>query len=154
MLWRVWRAALKAQKGTILKCLLPALLLLLFVISRPLAASETAGYVTGDSKPQEVAFLQPDPVAAEQLYQQWLDSKKNKIPSYNICSCVSYAKWKSGINVGSIGVALNHPVNSDTPNVGAIVVQKIDSAGYRNTGHLSVVEKVNDDGTIIVIEAN
>jgi hypothetical protein len=106
--------------------------------------------------------LTPDLAVADTLYQEWLkEQAKPKIalkrhsvalqpsPSgYNVCSCVSFARWKTGINVGSIGVARNHPVNSHTPSVGAIVVTYESYAG-----HLAVVTAV-DGQYISVIEAN
>lgn len=57
---------------------------------------------------------------------------------YNPCSCVSYAKWLSGINVGSVGAAKNHPVNSQVPMVGGLVVFKA-GIGMSQNGHLAVV---------------
>jgi len=58
---------------------------------------------------------------------------------YNPCSCVSYSRWRTGINVGSIGVAANHPVNSKTPSVGAIIVLH-----SKPDGHLGAVESFTD----------
>lgn len=53
---------------------------------------------------------------------------------FNPCSCVSYARYKTGINVGPIGVARNHPVNSIVPVVGGLAV-----FGGSSTGHLVAV---------------
>lgn len=57
---------------------------------------------------------------------------------FNVCSCVSYARWKTGINIGSIGYAKNHPVNLDVPVVGAIGVMTTGSYG-----HEFVVERLD-----------
>lgn len=73
------------------------------------------------------------------------NSQKSRIGSnktglgYNPCSCVSYARWRTGINVGSIGVAAKHPVNSETPSVGAIIVLH-----SKPDGHLGAVESFTD----------
>jgi hypothetical protein len=57
------------------------------------------------------------------------------------CSCVEYAKAKSGINIGrSIKVAKNHPINSATPIEGAIGV-----IGTGQAGHLFVVTAIKGD---------
>jgi surface antigen len=66
----------------------------------------------------------------------------------NLCSCVTFAKQRSGINVGSIGVARNHPINSQTPKVGGIVVLR-----EGKVGHVAVVIGV-ENGSIILDEAN
>lgn len=68
---------------------------------------------------------------------------------YNPCNCVSFARWKTGVNTGSIGVARNHPINSQIPKAGAIVVM---DSKYPS-GHLAVVTEVADE-TISIIEAN
>lgn len=107
--------------------------------------------MTADNQP--IAFLEADPVAADTLYQNWLDAKRNKISRYDICSCVSYAKYKSGINVGSIGAAKNHPINSNLPAVGAIVVMNVNSQGAYNTGHLGVVLSFTEN-SVTITEAN
>lgn len=69
--------------------------------------------------------------------------------SFNPCNCVSFARWKTGVNTGSIGVARNHPINSQIPKVGAIVVM---DSKYPS-GHLAVITEVADE-TISIIEAN
>lgn len=74
---------------------------------------------------------------------------KPKPISYDPCSCVSYARWKTGINVGSIGVARNHPINSQIPKENAIVVM---NSKYP-AGHLAVVAEINQD-TITITESN
>lgn len=56
---------------------------------------------------------------------------------YNVCSCVSYARWRSGINVPPMGLAKYWPVNSDIPVVGAVVV-----FGGSSTGHAAVVVEI------------
>lgn len=86
----------------------------------------------------------PQPLLAptlEELKKPVRTSKvrpKNDL-GYDPCSCVSFARWKTGINVGSIGVAKNHPVNSNRPIVGAIIVLYGGS-----TGHMGVVENFTD----------
>ena len=77
---------------------------------------------------------------------------KPKTLSYNPCSCVSYARWKTGINTGPIGYAKNHPINSSTPQVGAIGITT-ESRGRTDTGHLFVVI-AETETTITVSEAN
>jgi hypothetical protein len=72
-------------------------------------------------------------------------STKAALP-YNPCSCVSYAKWLSGINVGSVGAAKNHPINSTMPVVGGLIVFKA-GIGMSQLGHLAVVIAV--DGNLI-----
>ena len=93
-----------------------------------------------------------DPVAGQIAYDNWLKSVYIRQPvhedGFNVCSCVSYARWRSGIDVGSIGVARNHPVNSKTPSVGAIVVTYESGAG-----HLAYVVNF-DDQFIYLDEAN
>lgn len=74
---------------------------------------------------------------------------KQSLTTYDPCNCVSFARWKTGVNTGSIGVARNHPVNSQIPKVGAIVVM----GGKYPAGHLAVVTDVADE-TISIIEAN
>jgi surface antigen len=65
------------------------------------------------------------------------------------CNCVIYSRAITGINVGPIGLAKYHPVNSQTPVVGAIAV-----FGGSWTGHLAVVVDVRNDGTFTVTEGN
>ena len=67
-----------------------------------------------------------------------------RIEGYDKCNCVSYARWKTGMNVGPIGVAGNHPVNSSKPLIGGYVIFN----GY--PGHMSVVTAL--DGDFITIE--
>ena len=91
-------------------------------------------------------------------YENWQKSKPkpkakvytqlNKPTAYNPCSCVSYARYRSGINVGPIGVARNHPVNSHSPSLGAILITYESKAG-----HASYVVDF-DDKFVYVDEAN
>jgi surface antigen len=76
-------------------------------------------------------------------------TSKNVSPiSNNYCSCVTFAKAKSGINVGPIGVARNHPINKQDPDIGAIVVLR-----EGPVGHVAVV--THETSTHITIdEAN
>jgi len=64
------------------------------------------------------------------------------------CSCVLFARARSGINVGRIGLAKNHPINSREPKPGSIVVTKESSAG-----HVAYVTAVTDT-EIVIEEAN
>lgn len=66
-------------------------------------------------------------------------TKKVKQVGYDPCNCVSWARYRTGINVGSIGVAKNHPINSDKPSVGAIIVMH-----SKPVGHLGAVESFTD----------
>ena len=59
---------------------------------------------------------------------------------YDPCSCVSYARWRTGINVGSVGTASRHPVNSDVPRVGGLIILY-----DRQAGHAGAVENVNGE---------
>lgn len=59
---------------------------------------------------------------------------------YNVCSCVSYAKWFSGIDVGPIVYAKYHPINSQTPKVKGLII-----FGGSKTGHLAVITAINGD---------
>lgn len=95
----------------------------------------------------KIEYLEADPVVVEKLYRQWF-SEKPKQGNFNPCSCVSYAKWKSGINVGSIGAAKNHPINSKEPKVGGLVILR-ESA----FGHLAEVSQVWEE-TIVISESN
>ena len=105
---------------------------------------------------EESPVLEPNLEIAQDLYKEWSKPKKPRSVAktspqdtgYNICSCVSYARYRTGINVGSIGVARNHPVNSQTPKVGAILITYESSAG-----HASVVVGF-DSEYVYVDEAN
>lgn len=70
------------------------------------------------------------------------------VSSSVLCSCVTYAKQRSGINVGPVGYAKNHPINSHVPKVGSIMVMH---SGW--TGHLAVVTAVKGN-LITITEAN
>lgn len=111
--------------------------------------SATIPYVPHETENQ---ILQSDPGEVERLYQEWLKQEqlnaKKQIGKFDPCSCVSYAKWKSGINVGSIGKAKNHPINSENPTVGGLVILNESSAG-----HLAVVTQIWAN-TIVITEAN
>jgi len=65
---------------------------------------------------------------------------------YNPCSCVSFAKYKTGYTA-SVGNARNWPVNTTT-QIGAVVVTYESAAG-----HVGIVTDVQD-GYIIISEAN
>lgn len=94
--------------------------------------------------------------AANRLHEEWLKAKQPKKQlstatqpaNYNPCNCVSYTSWRSGRVVRSIGVARNHPVTTQTPFIGAIVVTYESGAG-----HLSYLVGM-DDNFIYVDEAN
>jgi hypothetical protein len=100
---------------------------------------KTTIFNTND-KPNLVAKVaMPQPVA-KPIVKQLV---KPKSKAYNPCSCVSYARWLTGINVGTIKVAKNHPVNSQTPIVGSLVVFGANKKSP--AGHLAVVIAVNGD---------
>lgn len=71
-----------------------------------------------------------------------------KVETGNYCSCVSHVRAITGTNTGIIGVARNHPINSQTPEVGAIVV-----LAEGSIGHVAVVTSVNEE-SITLDEAN
>lgn len=95
--------------------------------------------------------VEPDYEVAERLYQEWLTRQKPKTRvtsvsgSFNPCNCVSYARYKTGINVGPIGLAKYHPVNSTVPIIGGLIVT------YESwRGHLGVV--VGISATTVTID--
>lgn len=135
------------------------LALVTWLVPQPIKAQEKVTFRIYDS-PDKDWVMGRDVATANKLYQQWLlerDSTRNlqkprklltKPVGYNVCSCVSYARWRSGINVGPIGVARNHPVNSQTPSIGDIAVTYESRAG-----HLSYIVDI-DANYIYVDEAN
>jgi hypothetical protein len=90
----------------------------------------------------------------KQRYDESIKQKESlkrpikQAPVATYCSCVNYARAVSGINVGSIGYAKYHPINSYTPNIGSIMIE--DYAPY---GHLTVVVSMTDT-QITITEAN
>ncbi len=88
-------------------------------------SSNTIKYVA----PVSQEFLEPDPEAVQQLYQEWLASKVQKKVSFNPCSCVSLVKALTGYTQ-SVGRARNWPINSKWPAVGSVVVTSESSAGH------------------------
>lgn len=103
-----------------------------------------ANVVVADPEAERIATANWE---AEQAKQKALMAKKASpkvVLPYDPCSCVSYAKWLSGINVGSMSLygagigAKNHPVNSATPVVGGLAVFK-SGVGMSSSGHLAVV---------------
>lgn len=128
------------------------LALVTWLVPQPILAQEKVTFKIYDS-PDKDWVMEGDVATAEMLYQQWLLEKQpkkllTKPVGFNPCSCVSYARYRSGINVGSIGVARNHPVNSQTPSIGAIVITYESKAG-----HLSYIIDI-DANYIYVDEAN
>jgi hypothetical protein len=77
-------------------------------------------------------------------------SKSPRPTGFSACSCVSYAKWKTGINVGSIGYAKRHPINHSTPVVGAIGVMRYNASA---SGHLFAVGAI-EGNRMLISEAN
>lgn len=75
------------------------------------------------------------------------------LANYPRCSCVLFAKAYSGKNPGSVGYAKNWPINSQTPQVGAVGITTESSSGRIYTGHVFVVQEVAGS-QIKVIEAN
>jgi surface antigen len=115
-------------------------------------------YVAEDSP-----VLEPNLEITASLYQDWQKAQaeakkprsvaktasKGVSTGYDVCSCVSYMRWRTGINVGSIGNARNHPVNSQTPKVGAIIVT------YESArGHVGVVGSWDENYVYLESEAN
>ena len=87
--------------------------------------------------------------------QYHLENPKKPLPirriytvSYDPCSCVSTARALTGINVGPIGLAKNHPINTDTPIIGGIVITTESYAG-----HLATVTGI-DENYIYVTDGN
>lgn len=83
------------------------------------------------------------------------EPSKVKYSGYDVCSCVSYARYLSGIAVSiprrpgySVGLAIDHPINSDHPKVGGIAILYDSWAG-----HEVYVSKVGVDNFTIK-EAN
>lgn len=72
-----------------------------------------------------------------------------KVPTgYSSCSCVSYAKYKTGFTK-SIGAARNWPINSNTPAKGAVIVT------YESAlGHVGVVSHWDASYVYLESEAN
>lgn len=112
---------------------------------QPVVASEASLALTPSAEDMQQAY---DAWLAEQAAQEKKRAQVQRTTGYNPCSCVTYARWKSGINVGSIGFARNHPINSHIPQVGAIMVTSESAAG-----HVAVVTAVNNT-TLTVSEAN
>jgi hypothetical protein len=98
--------------------------------------------------PSLAELQKPQPKPQKRINK--IDSKPRlKAPTgFTPCSCVSYARFITGINVGPIGVARNHPVNSSVPIIGAIMITYESRAG-----HASVVISF-DDKFVYVNEAN
>ncbi|HEX9503635.1 MAG TPA: hypothetical protein VF974_04925 [Patescibacteria group bacterium] len=68
------------------------------------------------------------------FYTEAKRARQTKSNSEYNCSCVEYVRFRSGINVGPIGVARNHPVNSVVPVSGGLVVFR-----WKNLGHMGYV---------------
>jgi hypothetical protein len=119
--------------------------------------------VVGESKVQEEERLalekakaeerqRPKPVVKKVTPTKTTPTGSNSViinsTSANLCSCVLFAKAKSGRNPGSVGFARNWPVNSQTPQVGAVILTRESSAG-----HAGVVTGV-DSEWVYVNDAN
>lgn len=107
----------------------------------------TSGEITQAFRP----ILEELPPPDQKIITPHLEGYQASNLPYYPCSCVSYARWYSGINVGPIGYAMYHPVNSDVPTVGALVV----FMASRNSpfGHLASVTAFTDS-TITITESN
>lgn len=97
---------------------------------------------------------------ADQLYRAWLEKQKpiegalgTVLKSIVIdpapyiykgrCSCVKYARAVSGIDVGPIGQAKNHPTNRSLPVVGGLFIT------YEGpSGHMGVVSGIEGNSFI------
>lgn len=66
------------------------------------------------------------------------------------CSCVAFAQQYGAVR--GVGLARNHPINTQAPQMGAIVVTR-ESSGEANTGHLAIVTDITKTG-IYVKESN
>lgn len=95
---------------------------------------------------QPVEFLTPDKEVSDQLYDEWLLAKKRNV-SFDPCSCVSYAKAKTGFSQ-VVGYAKNWPINSAYPTKGGVVVT---AEGFY--GHVAYITEVYED-SFKVTEAN
>lgn len=73
---------------------------------------------------------------------------KAKFGPYDVCSCVSYIRWLTGIKFDPIKYAKNLPINAKTPQIGGIVVLNDSFAG-----HLAEVIQISVDN-FTVKEAN
>lgn len=98
-----------------------------------------------EKKPKKVAKT-----VRKGVYKSYTSTKVKMVQSQpsSFCSCVTYARYKSGINTGSVGYARNWPINSVTPRPGGVVVTR-----EGRVGHVGVVTSVNDN-SINIIEAN
>ena len=108
--------------------------------------SSTISLVAIKDEPMEI-----NNEVAEQLYQAWLEKQKPVVNiagtvlksividpgpyMYNgLCSCVKYARAISGINVGPVGNAKNHPTNRILPVIGGLFIT------YEGpSGHMGIV---------------
>lgn len=101
--------------------------------STPSAASfvyvdETPNYI---SKPYCDPVLHVTQDAGDCFYQ--VPKKPVMAPhsGFNSCSCVSYARFKSGLNIKTVnGLAKSIPINSKTPAASGLVVTYESSAGH------------------------
>ncbi len=75
---------------------------------------------------------------------------ESNLPLRIRCSCVLGARYYSGIDIGPIGYAKNHPVNLAYPAIGAIVVTYESWAGHEAT----IISIADDFSYFDVIETN
>ncbi len=118
---------------------------LYFPINQPIELPESAKLAIAKAQAEQEAL------AKQKALQVALKAKKpptNARLPYDPCSCISYAKWLSGINVGSMSLfgpgigAKNHPTNSQVPVVGGLVIFK-GGVGMSNNGHAATVIEVD-----------
>lgn len=109
----------------------------IFVMDQSLTASAN---VDQAPSPDAEPASQPSVVPAQ---------TRRAIPNgYNPCSCVSWAKYKTGFSQ-SIGAAHNWPVNSDQPAEGAVIIT------YESgLGHVGIVSHWDDTYVYLGSEAN
>lgn len=89
---------------------------------------------------EEFATLpQPDYEGSERLYQEWKASQVKET-----CSCVLAVKRLTGFTQ-SVGYAKNWPRNTDTPQVGGVVITNESSSGTYKTGHVAYISVIQDD---------
>lgn len=120
-----------------------------WLLPQPIQAEEKAETHPLNLSIEDPWVVEPNQEIANQLYQEWLrkPQKPTKVGTsvtFNPCSCVSYARWKSGINVGPIGLAKYHPINSALPHIGDIIVT------YESwAGHVGVVVGITTTTVVI-----
>lgn len=122
-----------------------ALAVLAFPIKTAAASKEEALVFVIDlnlSQPQIIA----GPVQIEKVVTQpsAKSAKKTTLP-FNPCNCMSYVQYRTGGRAATgIGYARNHPINSKSCQIGAIIVT------YESRlGHVGMVKHCDEDNVTI-----